>query len=651
MNRIALIAGFTWALASANVSSRGVSPYLPLNLEPEIERQIERVLILGDKPVMKRPIAAATVLDALPKACAIDPALCAQVRRYLARFTHAAALSHASLEGAATDASAAPIPNRHGMSVASEWQASASAYWQPLDFALLTLGGVAYDDDAAPVGSVLSVGFDRAQLDVGYRGHWFSPFTDSSMLLSTEALTMPSATLSNYLPLTRLGLRYEAFLAEMSKSDRIAFAGGFTSGNPRLFGMHLSMEPVSGWSVGVNRLMQFGGGARGGNSAGDVLEAFFRPSSVDNVGSGADPDAQFGNQAAAFTSQFLFPGRTPFAVYFEYAGEDTSYNEDYRLGNSALSAGVHFPRLWKRFELTYETSEWQNGWYVHSIYQEGLTNERRVTGHWGADARVLGDAVGGASHMLQLGWEPGFGGVFQLRYRTVANESYSPVAYERGHDVTARYSRPLGPLVVGGEVFSGRDVFGENFSRVAAFFRYAPDAGTLGTFLHGIETRVADAGAELFVDIGATANRVKADLDYTTEFTADVEIAPHFAIGARRAVSARSDFGARIELDDVDGHSLIALRAVDYRYRFAGPIALSGFLGAARYDLATPAHGLYAGVGAQWRDALPGWDLALDARFASKVARDDLVAGDLFGQRPDSFYDIFMATLYVARRF
>jgi hypothetical protein len=62
--------------------ARGVSPYLPLNLDPEIERQIERVLILADKPVISRPIAAATVLDALPAASRIDPVLGRSVRRY-----------------------------------------------------------------------------------------------------------------------------------------------------------------------------------------------------------------------------------------------------------------------------------------------------------------------------------------------------------------------------------------------------------------------------------------------------------------------------------------------------------------------------------------------------------------------------------------
>ena len=70
-----------WLLLGFQMSAfaRGVTPYLPLNLEPETEAQIERVLILAGKPIMRRPIAAATVLDALPKACAIDQVLCEQV--------------------------------------------------------------------------------------------------------------------------------------------------------------------------------------------------------------------------------------------------------------------------------------------------------------------------------------------------------------------------------------------------------------------------------------------------------------------------------------------------------------------------------------------------------------------------------------------
>jgi hypothetical protein len=64
---------FAGALLTCLLPARGwasgVSPYLPLNLAPEIEREIERLLILADKPVITRPIAAATVLDALPAEC------------------------------------------------------------------------------------------------------------------------------------------------------------------------------------------------------------------------------------------------------------------------------------------------------------------------------------------------------------------------------------------------------------------------------------------------------------------------------------------------------------------------------------------------------------------------------------------------------
>ena len=117
MKRIVSAVRLLLAVLPALAFGRGVSPYLPLNLEPEIERQIERVLILAGKPVMSRPIAAATVLDALPKACKIDPLLCSQVRGYLSRYMHKAGIAHASVEGATSSGtgSGSIAPNRYGM--------------------------------------------------------------------------------------------------------------------------------------------------------------------------------------------------------------------------------------------------------------------------------------------------------------------------------------------------------------------------------------------------------------------------------------------------------------------------------------------------------------------------------------------------------
>src|SRR5690606_38186242 len=119
-----------------------------------------------------------------------------------------------------------------------EWVAAAAGFYQPGDYVLLQLGGVAYPGTALASGSWLSVGYEYAQLDIGYRDHWWSPMTDSSMLISTQAETMPSVTLSNYTPISGLNLRYELFAARMGRVDDIAFRGGTTSGNPRLGGVH-----------------------------------------------------------------------------------------------------------------------------------------------------------------------------------------------------------------------------------------------------------------------------------------------------------------------------------------------------------------------------------------------------------------------------
>ncbi len=53
--RCSLIVGGMLLSAWHVAPAAGVSAYLPLNLEPEMERQIERVLILADEPILKRP--------------------------------------------------------------------------------------------------------------------------------------------------------------------------------------------------------------------------------------------------------------------------------------------------------------------------------------------------------------------------------------------------------------------------------------------------------------------------------------------------------------------------------------------------------------------------------------------------------------------
>src|SRR6185503_371230 len=124
MKRLTIVATGLLSLTTFPVFARGVSPYLPLNLDPQTERMIERALTLADKPVLTRPIAAATVLDALPRVCQTDPALCRDVRRYLSRYMRDWGVTHASLEGSTSSSARETLPNRYGQTTGSTWDVS-----------------------------------------------------------------------------------------------------------------------------------------------------------------------------------------------------------------------------------------------------------------------------------------------------------------------------------------------------------------------------------------------------------------------------------------------------------------------------------------------------------------------------------------------
>jgi hypothetical protein len=320
--------------------------------------------------------------------------------------------------------------------------------------------------------------------------------------------------------------------------------------------------------------------------------------------------------------------------------------------------------LWHTFDLTFEASEWQNGWYAsNGVFLDGMTQDRLATGQWGADQRVFGDGVGARTAMLRIGWEPPFGGYLEERLRYLVNQIYGEYPYRHYVDATVRYSHPWNDLTVGGEVLAGRDVFGKSFSRLSAFVRYGGDRHVRDDGASEDDSKseddstadTADAHSpdvELFVDAGANANRVRIDLEKGIPITTTkVMIGPHFALGARREVSTNNDWGARLELDEVDGHSLLGARAIDYRHRYGENFALSWFAGVDRYNLATPAYSLYAGMGAQWRNILPKWDLGLDFRYGQNIARNHVLPSDVQGVRPDSFYKIESVVGYISRRF
>jgi len=671
--RAALATGLYLAWSSPSSLASGTSPYLPLNLSPEIERQVERVLVLGGRPLLTRPIPVATVLEALPAACKRDHVLCRRVRNYLNRYFGQAGITDASIEVAAASHSTTTQPNERGERLDAPVDGSFVAFFRPYDHLLLTAGAVGYagtDGRVIPEGTLLSLGNEYLQIDAGWRSQWFSPLTDSSMLISTEAPTMPSITVSNQTPIGSIGFDYQFFYARMSHSNHILWEGEQRSGSPKMTGAHIGIEPVRGWSFSGNAVWQFGGGGRPG-SLGSYFKHLFQATSF---GSSSNPnfDQRFSNRAVSLTSAYTFPTRTPFEAYVEYSGRDTFHGELYRFRETGLSAGLHFPELLGRFDLTVEASEWQNAWYTDYVWLDGMTVDGYVTGNWGADWRTPQDDVGAQSAMISLGWPFQSGDEAYARLRTLQNQHYPSSAnaliatpllvdYSRAVMLTLEYSQPRVGYTRGVQLDTGRDTFGSGFLRLAGFVRF--DGGKPDTHEYARDDDEEDESDdppkgtfERFVDLGVSGGRLGLDLggfsaaQESAPLAYQKEVSPHLGVGVRRDVTAHADLGVRAEFDNFHG-AMMALRALDYRYRFDRHFALGGFFGFARYSGPTAAQGYYAGAGLTWRDLLPRWDLSLDTRYFDHVQRNKLLPSDPQNGDPVEWYTMQAASLYLSRRF
>jgi hypothetical protein len=159
-----------------------------------------------------------------------------------------------------------------------------------------------------------------------------------------------------------------------------------------------------------------------------------------------------------------------------------------------------------------------------------------------------------------------------------------------------------------------------------------------------------NAFAEVFVDVGVNYAEIEADIANLPASITTTQTGWHIGAGLRRELTQGS-IGARLEADDIDGDTLLAVRALDYRRHVSERFALTAFLGAARLDLETPAHGYYLGGGLEIKDLFPSWTLGIDVRFGDKLARDNLLPTDPQGGRSDNFYDLTGLSLYLSRRF
>ncbi len=452
--------------------SRGVSPYLPEKLSPILENEVERLAVVAGIPNLTKPYSIATIFYYLDTIKESDPALYSRLQSSLSVYERKYGVTHAKTGLAFSDESVA-MPNARGNYTNELGSFSFRGQLQFADWFALYPGAhlsgyrsLSSEQNPQATGSVLSLGVSWAQLDIGYKDYWMSPFQGSAQLLSTHAESMPSISLSNNLPINFVGSRwnYQVFLAQMSEQP--VFFEGETNDErgPLLAGVHISFQPTPWFSLGASRMFQFAGGERPRDFE-TLLRAFYDPRGTDNT---ADLDEQSGNQVASVSSRIYFDGSIPFSFSLEYAGEDTNNSKDYQLGNTAITAGIYFPYFLVRdLSITYEYSDWQDRWYTNGVYpEEGYSHEGFVLGHWAMqDQRDLNTALEGSSHFFKMQWQLPKDHVLVTSIRFADHEDVGEIDYRESWSLAIDYSIPLNTSVFTMGAFVGKNNLDQDFSR------------------------------------------------------------------------------------------------------------------------------------------------------------------------------------------
>ncbi len=456
-----------------------VSTYLPTNLSPLVENEIERLASVAGVDSLVKPYSVSRVFTYMEKIRTTHPILYRRLKSALDPYVKKLSLTHASASANYSNDTHAR-PNARGTFTNSHVAADLRGQWLANSWLAVSLGAsmVNYssgklEDTYQASGSLLSLGTDWAQLDIGYKDYWLSPFQGSAQLLSTQAQTMPSISLSNNTAIETFGIKwnYLGFLSEMSRQDVQFKRGEFSDRKkPLLAGFHLSFQATDWWSIGGTRVFQFGGGERPTNLR-TLARAFYDPRGTDNDAALED---QSGNQIASITSKMNFDGALPFSFSLELAGEDTSNNKSYQLGNTAVTAGLFFPYFFSdKVSINYEYSDWQVGWYVNSVFSKGYVNKGFVLGSWAMqNQREAGTATPGTSHYFKADWQRENDHIVTASVRTSEQKDTATVNFKTGWEVELNYVVPWQQNTLTFAAYVGRDNLDQSFSQISVSWEY-----------------------------------------------------------------------------------------------------------------------------------------------------------------------------------
>ena len=455
---------FVSALANAAPTA-----YLPIGADNHLQNQVDHLFLLTSGNPMKKPYSIASIDRALNQIESTNPSLYQAVNNGLESYRVNDSMSRAGLVARVSVDQEMPIANQRGLSSDEYLQAFAEGSWTPNDYTVVQ-AGVEYRADAGslvPYNSFVGFSKGNLQLDLGYREHWYSPFSFSSQLISNNAEMGPSITLSTVSPIERFWqANFELFYTRLDKvKNGIRYVDQWYDGSPHLIGTHLSLSPTESWTLGFNRMLQFGGGPRK-VSTGDILRAFFDPAANDNSYSSEERLTEFGDQMASVTSSYRFNAGIPLEIYAELAGEDTQGGSNLSLGNQATNLGVFVPQVIDRVALRYEYNRYKTAWYTHHLYAFGNTNNGFVYGNYIADQRDFGHGVPARAHHVTLDYTTSTISGWRGSFATHSNQDKA--RYESAYEIKLEHRRNVNRHPIRMSLTVGSNVYSENFSQLEA---------------------------------------------------------------------------------------------------------------------------------------------------------------------------------------
>ncbi|USE70317.1 hypothetical protein CTT31_14760 [Pseudoalteromonas maricaloris] len=463
------------SLLASNLAFASPTAYLPIGQDPLLEYQIDKMFALTVGTPMAKPYRISEIKMHLMKLRHIDATLQQSISQGIAPYLQDDALTQRSITLRVDSGEEKQIANDRGNYSGEYAELGLGGVWRGSESSILQIGAE-YRVDAnklVPYNTFYGMSYGNLQLNLGYKEHWFSPFKHSAQVYSNNARPSLSASLGLVVPIRNWwNFDFELFYSELEKvHDGIRFQGTLHDGTPKIAGSHFSIEPLAGWKIALNRVMQFGGGPRKVDFK-DFVKAYFDPVGNDNKIGDLTQDDELGDQWATITTSFTTNYGTQAQWYLEYGGEDSDNHKNYLFGNTVVNVGVFLPQLTSTTSLRYEFTDMESLWYVNEIYDTyGNTIDGFGVGHFAANHRQFDDGAPTQIHVLEGTYQSDYRSLWRAKLSVIDNESNYlnelgelGAAYERGYEFELAHIGEAYSKQIETKLTLGKDVFGENYT-------------------------------------------------------------------------------------------------------------------------------------------------------------------------------------------